>query len=166
MLRWLPDNDLYGPIGRTAGKLRAWACRHIFPTIGHHCVFGRGAFFGNGRSVSFGNYSGMGADCHIHGVDISFGDYVMMAPEVLFLGADHRSSDLSTPIGMQGPMPRPSLVVGNDVWIGQRAIILGKIGRIGSGAIIGAGAVVTKPVPDYAVVAGNPARIIRYRDKA
>ena len=53
--------------------------------------------------------------------------------------------------------------ISDDVWIGNSVIILGNVKRIGTGAIIGAGAVVTKPVPDYAVVAGNPARVIKYR---
>jgi acetyltransferase-like isoleucine patch superfamily enzyme len=52
--------------------------------------------------------------------------------------------------------------VGNDVWIGARAVILDGV-SIGDGAIIGAGSVVTKDVPDYAIVAGTPARIIRFR---
>ena len=52
--------------------------------------------------------------------------------------------------------------IGNDVWIGSNAIIIAGV-KIGNGAIIGAGAVVTKDVPDYAVVGGVPARIIKYR---
>lgn len=54
------------------------------------------------------------------------------------------------------------IVIGNDVWIGTGAIILPEV-RIGDGAIIGAGAVVTHDVPPYAVVVGVPARILRYR---
>ena len=54
--------------------------------------------------------------------------------------------------------------IGNDVWIGARAIILDGV-RIGDGAIVGAGAVVTKDVPDYAVVGGVPAKVLRYRFK-
>jgi len=54
------------------------------------------------------------------------------------------------------------LVIGNDVWIGANAILFSGI-KIGNGAIIGAGAVVNKDVPDYAIVAGVPAKIIRYR---
>ena len=54
------------------------------------------------------------------------------------------------------------VMVGNDVWIGTRAIIMGGV-TIGDGAVIGAGAVVTKDVPPYAIVGGVPAKIIRYR---
>lgn len=53
-------------------------------------------------------------------------------------------------------------IIGNDVWIGARCILLGAI-TIGDGAIIGAGSIVTHDVPPYAIVAGNPARILRYR---
>lgn len=56
----------------------------------------------------------------------------------------------------------PKTIIGNDVWIGRKAIIMPGI-KVGNGAIIGAGAVVTKDVPDYAVVAGVPAKIIKYR---
>ena len=55
------------------------------------------------------------------------------------------------------------LIIGNDVWIGLNAIILPACKNIGDGAIIGGGAVVTKDVPPYAIVAGNPAQIIKYR---
>ena len=54
------------------------------------------------------------------------------------------------------------VIIGNDVWIGARAIILDGI-KIGDGVIIGAGSVVTKDIPDYAIAAGTPARIIKYR---
>lgn len=52
--------------------------------------------------------------------------------------------------------------IGNDVWIGQNAIVMGGL-NIGDGAIIAAGAVVTKDVPPYAIVGGVPARVIKYR---
>ena len=60
-------------------------------------------------------------------------------------------------------MPMSEVEICNDVWIGSRVTILGNVNRIGTGAIVGAGSVVTKPVPDYAIVAGNPARILKYR---
>lgn len=55
------------------------------------------------------------------------------------------------------------LEIGNDVWIGQYAVILPSCHRIGDGAVIGAGSIVTADVPDYAIVAGNPARVLKYR---
>lgn len=55
------------------------------------------------------------------------------------------------------------LEIGNDVWIGQYAVILPSCHRIGDGAVIGAGSIVTADVPDYVVVAGNPARVLKYR---
>ena len=54
------------------------------------------------------------------------------------------------------------IIIGNDVWIGTRSIILPGV-KIGNGVIIGAGAVVTKDVPPYAIVGGNPAKIIKFR---
>lgn len=60
------------------------------------------------------------------------------------------------------PRPDETVRVGHDVWIGCGAIILSGV-HVGSGAVVGAGAVVTKDVPPYGVVAGVPARIIRYR---
>jgi virginiamycin A acetyltransferase len=66
--------------------------------------------------------------------------------------------------GIQWPKEawKEGITVGNDVWIARGAIILPAV-TIGDGAVVGAGAVVTKDVPAYAVVAGNPAKIIRYR---
>ena len=55
------------------------------------------------------------------------------------------------------------LIIENDVWIGHNAIIMPHVSKIGNGAIIGAGAVVNKDIPPYAIVVGNPARIARYR---
>lgn len=60
------------------------------------------------------------------------------------------------------PAQAPKTIIGNDVWIGSHALIMGGV-NIGNGAVIGAGAVVVKDVPPYAVVGGVPARTIRYR---
>jgi acetyltransferase-like isoleucine patch superfamily enzyme len=60
------------------------------------------------------------------------------------------------------PVKRNFVLIGNDVWMGMNSIVLSGV-RVGNGAVIGAGAVVTHDVPDYAIVVGVPARILRYR---
>lgn len=60
-------------------------------------------------------------------------------------------------------VPLTRLEIGNDVWIGHNAVILPGCNSIGDGAIIGAGAIVNKNIPPYAVVIGNPARVVMYR---
>ncbi len=72
--------------------------------------------------------------------------------------------DFAAPLPIEAyPFPqRGDTVIGHDVWIGMEALILPGV-RIGHGAVVGARSVVTRDVPDYAVVAGNPARIVRRR---
>jgi virginiamycin A acetyltransferase len=55
------------------------------------------------------------------------------------------------------------LTIGNDVWLGHNSIIMPQVNSVGNGAVVGAGAVVFKDVPAYAVVVGNPGRVVRYR---
>lgn len=55
------------------------------------------------------------------------------------------------------------LKIGHDVWLGHNSIIMPHVKEIGTGAVVGAGAVLNKDVPPYAVVVGNPARVVRYR---
>lgn len=100
------------------------------------------------------------------------GRYCSFAESVYIYNANHPLNFKSTHPFFFNPAYRyvtsdfrhkNSLTVSNDVWVGCNAIILSKVRRIGDGAIIGAGAVVTKDVPDFAVVAGNPAKVIKYR---
>ncbi len=102
------------------------------------------------------------------------GKFCSIGAETVFVmsGGNHRLDNVSTyPFGLMGsgweivpyePDLRGDIVVGNDVWIGFRATILGGV-TVGDGAVIGAGAVVTSDVPPYAVVVGNPARVVRRR---
>ena len=102
------------------------------------------------------------------------GHFCQIADGVTFItaSANHRYDGFSTfpfmvfndggPDAPSMPDPGPDTIIGNDVWIGQGARILPGA-RIGNGVIVGAGAVVSGRVPDYAIVAGNPARIVRMR---
>lgn len=102
---------------------------------------------------------------------LSIGRFCSIASGVVFvLNADHALSRLSTyPFKVKclgteqyEAVSKGNITVKDDVWIGQNAIIMSGI-TIGQGAVVAAGAVVTKSVPDYAIVAGVPAKVISYR---
>ena len=125
-------------------------------------------------SSSVGDFSYVGP--HSWLVKTSVGKFCSIAPNCRIGLAAHSLNFLSTsPIFTEAKNgtghswtkknffnPSLPVSVGNDVWIGERALILGGV-SVGNGAVIGAGAVVTKDVPAYAIVGGVPARLIRYR---
>ncbi len=147
--------------GRWAQPVRRFICRRIFKYAGKKFNIEKGAYFGDGSEIEIGDYSGIGINCQTCG-PIKIGNDVMMGPEVIILTQNHKFDRLDIPMWQQGFRPPEQVVIGDDVWIGSRAIILPGI-RIGKGAIIGAGAVVTKDVPEYAVVGGNPGKVIKFR---
>jgi maltose O-acetyltransferase len=151
----------YNPyIGRLSQKIRYFCCKRIFDKCGKEVNIEHGADFGAGKGMEIGDYSGIGVNS-IVGV-LKVGKHVMMSPEVRIITKNHIFSDLSVPIPLQGSEPPRPVIIEDGAWIASRAIILpGR--KIGKGAIVGAGAVVTKDVPPYAIVGGNPARILRYR---
>ncbi len=97
--------------------------------------------------------------------EIRIGDNVMFGPEVSIIGGGHNTSVVGHPMSSVHEKTGNEdlgVLIDDDVWIGSRAIILRGV-RVGRGAIVAAGAVVTKSVPPYSVVGGNPASIIKYR---
>lgn len=145
-----------------ARKIRRIICSRIFKTCGKNINVEKGAVFGNGSGIEIGDNSGIGVNAMLQG-NVKIGKDVMMGPDVLIFTQNHRFDRTDIPMRGRGHMPSDPVVIGNDVWIGQRCIILPGV-TIGNGAILGADAVVTKDVPDWAVVGGNPAKIIRYRN--
>jgi len=123
-------------------------------------------------SIGTGSYGGCFRIENINKNTI-IGKYCSIANNVYIYNRDHPSRYVSThPIFFNErycDIPENNSIeykqkeIGNDVWIGQNAIILASSRQIGDGAIIGAGAVVTKDVPEYAIVVGVPAKIIGYR---
>ena len=100
------------------------------------------------------------------------GRYVSVGPGVSAYRRNHPSDRLSlhpyfySPAqgaAMASDVATEPLVISADAWIGANALILPGCQRIGRGAVVAAGAVVTRDIPDYAVAGGNPARVIRYR---
>ncbi len=109
--------------------------------------------------IKLGKYNSIGRDCNF------------------FLHANHRPDWITTTSQLWGPvtsqisemhmrMGHPSckgdIIVENDVWIGATSTIMSGV-KISNGAVIGGGSVVTKDVPPYAIVAGNPAKVVKYR---
>jgi maltose O-acetyltransferase len=160
--RNLPASYSYSGLGRLSKKCRAFICRQFFHSIGCNVNIEHGAYFGSGRLVEIGDNSGIGVNCHVP-ANIRIGKDVMMGPDVLIIGRNHRFDDISKPMRLQGYTDAPPVVIEDDVWLGTRVIVLPGI-RVGRGSIIGAGAIVTKDVPPFAVCAGNPARVIRFRN--
>ena len=85
-----------------------------------------------------------------------------MGPECKIYTINHRFNDIDKPMRLQGFQEERPVFIGDDVWIGGKVIILPGV-HIGNHCIIGAGSVVTKDVPEWEIVAGNPARIKKYR---
>lgn len=94
---------------------------------------------------------------------LTLGDHVMVGPNVVMDTSRHNDSRTDIPMQDQGLSFAP-IHVGDDVWIGANAVVACGV-RIGRGAIVGAGAVVTHDVPEFAVVGGVPAKIIRMRGR-
>ena len=120
-----------------------------YVSMGCHSYVQRGTEI---LSANIGNFCSIGTDCHIgmfehpiHHMSTSSRLYLKV------LDAGDFYNDIPKPVN-----------IGHDVWIGSNSTVLGGV-NIGNGAVIGAGAVVTKDVPPYAVVGGVPARIIKYR---
>lgn len=104
---------------------------------------------------------------------LKIGAFTSIADGVtVMLGGEHRPDWVTTfPFNilwpeagqlLGHPRSKGDVVIGNDVWIGLEALICSGV-EIGDGAVIGARAVVTRDVPPYAIVAGNPGRVVRYR---
>lgn len=106
-------------------------------------------------------YVFIGAGCKIY-PKVTIGKYTMLAPGVAILGGDHLFDDPNTPMIFSGRPEMPATSIGEDVWIGSRVFVKAGL-KIGDGAIIAAGSVVTKDIPPYSIYGGNPAKLIRMR---
>ncbi len=108
-----------------------------------------------GRTVYIGPFGCLG--------DVTLADDVLLGSHVSVTngGNQHGTDRLDIPVREQ-PGTWPRVTVGEDTWVGDHAVIMADVGKK---CLIAAGAVVTRPIPDYAVAAGVPARVIRYRNR-
>jgi len=143
--------------------------RLIFSLIGVH--YGSNFKTLSGTSVSgphnltIGNNVWIGKQVNLRADSgIIIGNNIMIADYASIITFDHNSNNIYIPISQQGSNIHKNncVFIGDGVWIGEKAIILKRV-KIGEGAIVGAGSVVTKDVKKYTIVAGNPARVINKR---
>ena len=128
-------------------------------TFGHNCSVHMHCFFDCAKNIVIGKNSVINAKCRLDNRGrINIGANVSISQDVLILTADHdvASADFAG--------RNLSVNIGDYVWIGTRATILPGV-NIGEGALIAAGAIVTKDVMPYSIVAGIPAKIIKMRRK-
>ncbi|PKM69649.1 MAG: transferase [Firmicutes bacterium HGW-Firmicutes-19] len=159
LCKYLPaSTSLSGNFSRSA---RGFCGKLIIEKCGNNVNIERGAVFSN--RIEIGNNSGIGLRAFIQGRTI-IGDNVMMGPDCVIYTINHATDMTDIPMNLQGVKKEKIVNIGDDVWIGGRVILLPGV-NIGSGAIVAAGSVVTKDVPNYSVVGGNPAKVLKYRDK-
>ena len=114
-------------------------------------------------NLKVGHHTSFNTGCWINAAGgVTIGDNVLIGPNCIIHSANHKIDRLDIPIRQQGYDYLP-VVIASDVWIGANTTILPGT-SIGLSAVIGAGSVVTKDIPPFAVAVGNPARVIRLRN--
>lgn len=113
-------------------------------------------------TIYIGKNSSIGAHAIMHALgDIRIGEDVLISPKASIFAQNH-GIKAGVKIALQ-PQSADPVNIGNDVWIGAGATIVGPV-SIGNGAVVGAGCVITRDVPAGAVMAGNPAQLVKSRD--
>lgn len=145
--------------GLSGVYLRRAFYRCALASCGSGCCICFGTVFSHatarvGRNVYVGVYGCLGA--------VTLEDDVLLGSHVSVIngGGQHGIDRLDIPIREQ-PGKVPRITIGRDSWIGDRSVVLADVGHH---CVVGAGSVVTKPIPDYAIAVGIPARVIRFRD--
>lgn len=154
---WLPHYQphyawpITNMIRRLSGKL-------MFDYCGKKVDIGRKISFSS--RFSLGDRSSVGDNTYILG-KVTIGKDVMMAANCALIASNHNTNRVDVPMNTQGGTDEP-IVIEDDVWICYGSTICAGV-HVGKGAVIAAGAVVTKDVPDYCVVGGVPARVLKKR---
>lgn len=166
VLRWLAWRWLFEFCGKVRfdRTLTLAAMRNI--SLADGVRIGRGCFLTAHRGrLQLGRFASVSPSVHLGADDgeIVIGEFVAIGPGCVLRAANHCFASLDEPIMRQGHTPG-RIVVEDDVWLGANVVITPDV-RIGRGAIVGAGAVVTRDVPPFAIVGGVPAAVIGNRKK-
>lgn len=171
--------DAFGRFGQLLGG------KYI--SVGDNTVFGVGCYLTAwdqtslkeenpiGPEITIGSYCSIGAHNHITATNrIVIGDGFLSGKWVTITDNSHGNYDVNNPEDIEQwqtviPNHRPTVskgpvIIGQNVWVGDKATILPGV-TIGDGAVIGANSVVTKDVPPYSIVGGNPAKVLKQLDR-
>src|ERR1700722_4380777 len=158
--------NLYVKIYEEKLELRAHFWRIFFYHMGRNVKIAGNCKFVNPQRITVGSEVFINHHAELEATDgeIVIGNFVLFGMHAKVINSNHIFTDWEKPIALQGKS-QAKIIIEDDVWVGINAIILPQV-TIGRGAVIAAGAVVTKDVEPYAVVGGVPAKLIKYRFNA
>jgi acetyltransferase-like isoleucine patch superfamily enzyme len=148
---------------RFFSNTRVWYFQKVLGILesdGNKSMIGPKVYIASGKNLKIGAGCRINENVYIEQAVI--GKDVLIAPNVAILSRMHEFSRTDIPISLQGYRKEQEVIIADDVWLGRNCIVLPGV-KISRGAIVGAGSVVTKDVPAFAIVGGVPATIIRYR---
>ncbi len=135
-------------------------------SIGNRTIIGQRALvLCKEGQIKIGEDVGIGAYCGLYAVGtnvLEIGNDCMIGPYTYFGGTRYHFEETNQPMRLQGHDLRGGIKIGNDCWFGAGVSVMDGV-RIGDGVVVASGAVVTKDLPDYSVVVGIPASILKYR---
>jgi len=157
---WLPKSTFPFGIGTLSKKIRYNIVKHIFIRTGYNVNIESRCYFGKGY-IEIGDNSGLGYRNEIFG-RVKIGKDVLIASDVIFYTRNHKFRKKKVLIRDQGYTEESPITIGNDVWIGRRAMLMPGV-EILDGSVIAAASVVTKNIDTYCVYGGIPAKKIGER---
>jgi len=149
----------YRPYALFFPYLRSFLVRKYLKECGRKPRVKKGAEIS--PNATLGDHSELGTRCMIQS-NVHIGNNVIMGPDVKIYSRNHKFDRLDVPIQAQGKSYYETYI-GNDVWLGANVIVTAGC-KVGNHVIVAAGAVVTKDVPDFAIVGGVPAKVLKYRN--
>ena len=160
LAQYFPDS--YAPVvGKLSNRFRIFCVKRIASKCGKVDTINRKVYFGNGQFLELGDHCTLGANAEIPN-DTIVGCYSMISRQTYILHGNHRFDNTEVPIKLQGSYPDKQTIIEDDVWIGMRSFLTP--GRhVKKGTIVAAGSVLSKDFPEYSIVGGAPAKLIRMR---
>jgi len=144
---------------------RVWYFQHVLKIMakgGNPAMIGDSVYIAKGQKITMG--SGCRINENVYLEKVTLGNDVLIAPNVSLLSRMHEFERTDIPMSLQGYREEKAVVIEDDVWLGRNVVVLPGI-TVGKGAIVAAGAIVTKDVEAYTIVAGVPAVKISTRKR-